>query len=310
MQREEKAFWILVILVMLCTAMAIGCSPSTPAIKTPPYEHNEVIFAYEIYKASRSSPTPAPDITPTPAKPKVGDKCPICDGKGAIDGDKDGKPDYGCSDCRGDGRVDTGDPILSGGTTGTLSLVVPPLTRAEFEEIASELKNFGLSFSAWIDDGKKQVERFDSGISELFDRTAKLDEAVNKIQSSVGQIQKSQELLLSSQEKKPPVAKSAPTPKQSAGRWETRTRRVCKNGRCYTETYRIWIPTNPQSSNSSYPLRPQSTWWTGCSSWVHLTQGVHRGKFDPAYLQSLSWAELQSLHSDSHEGKVNWQYAR
>src|SRR6185369_16767785 len=55
-----------------------------------------------------------------------------------------------------------------------------------------------------------------------------------------------------------------------------------------------------------YPVR--GNWWTGCGSWRHLTQGEHAGKFDSRWLQSLSGAEIQSLHSDDHDGRVKWQY--
>jgi hypothetical protein len=58
---------------------------------------------------------------------------------------------------------------------------------------------------------------------------------------------------------------------------------------------------------SGYPTR--RGYWTGCPNWRHLTVGEHAGKFDHAWLQSLSYAEIQSLHSDDHEGRVKWQYA-
>lgn len=51
-----------------------------------------------------------------------------------------------------------------------------------------------------------------------------------------------------------------------------------------------------------YPLR--GSWWSGCGNWQHMTTGEHRGKFDIEWLKSLSYAELQSLHSDAHDGKV------
>ena len=56
----------------------------------------------------------------------------------------------------------------------------------------------------------------------------------------------------------------------------------------------------------AYPLR--RSWWSGCGSWQHLTVGEHRGKFDHAWLASLTWSEVQSLHSDDHEGRVKWKY--
>jgi hypothetical protein len=44
-------------------------------------------------------------------KPKVGDTCPQCDGTGREPGD--GTVDIACGQCKGDGRVDEGDPIVS-----------------------------------------------------------------------------------------------------------------------------------------------------------------------------------------------------
>ena len=61
-------------------------------------------------------------------------------------------------------------------------------------------------------------------------------------------------------------------------------------------------------SGAYYPVR--GSWWTGCSGWQHLTHGEHAGKFDRDWLRSLSYAEVQSLHSDDHEGRVKWVYAR
>ncbi len=70
------------------------------------------------------------------------------------------------------------------------------------------------------------------------------------------------------------------------------------------------MPAAPAAvaTKSGYPVR--SRWWTGCNNWQHMDSGEHRGKFSRTWLASLSWAELQSLHSDNHEGKVNWQYAQ
>jgi hypothetical protein len=55
-----------------------------------------------------------------------------------------------------------------------------------------------------------------------------------------------------------------------------------------------------------YPLNNRR--WSGCGSWQHLASGPHAGKFDPQWLAGLSWAELQSLHSDDHEGRTQWVY--
>lgn len=293
MEREEQSFWLLTLLVLLVAL--VGCQPPSPLVGDDPYEpHAEALFAYQIYKVSKN-PTP---ITPTPVKVVVGDECPTCEGSGSVDGDKDGKPDYKCSDCSGDGRVDDGDPILLSGTTDDISIVVPPLTRSEFDAIVQEVKNFGQSFAAWIEEDKQGDARFDSGISELFYRTAKLAQEVAELKTGLDKVRTN---VLSSQEK------------NSQGHWEYRTRTVCRDGRCYEERYRVWVPDNPQTYQPGYPIRPKATWWTQGGryvSWVHLTQGEHHNQFDYDYLRSLSFEELQSLHSDAHEGKVNWQYAR
>lgn len=62
----------------------------------------------------------------------------------------------------------------------------------------------------------------------------------------------------------------------------------------------------PKAVLNGYPLR--GGYWTGCPNWRHMTQSVHAGRFPVDWLQSLSWDELQSLHSDDHEGRVKWDY--
>lgn len=52
-------------------------------------------------------PTPAPE----PDNVKIGDKCPKCDGTGKIFAD--GKVAEPCWQCKGDGRADEGDPIVT-----------------------------------------------------------------------------------------------------------------------------------------------------------------------------------------------------
>lgn len=62
-----------------------------------------------------------------------------------------------------------------------------------------------------------------------------------------------------------------------------------------------------KAASRTYPIR--NSFWSGCDGWRHLTVGPHKGKFDEVWLQSLSNKELQSLHSDDHEGRVKWDYA-
>jgi len=62
----------------------------------------------------------------------------------------------------------------------------------------------------------------------------------------------------------------------------------------------------PTQTKIGYPLR--AACWSGCGSWQHMTKGEHAGKYSSQWLKSLTWQELQSLHSDDHEGRVKWEY--
>lgn len=57
-----------------------------------------------------------------------------------------------------------------------------------------------------------------------------------------------------------------------------------------------------------YPLRGR--WYSHPSGSLvtHLSSGVHAGKFDVAWLRQLEPEELESLHSDDHQGIVKWQH--
>lgn len=72
------------------------------------------------------------------------------------------------------------------------------------------------------------------------------------------------------------------------------------------------LPSRTQATLKGYPIR--RGWWSGCPNWQHLTRGDHAGYFDHNWLRSLSWAQLQSLHSDHHEElkyrkrKIHWAY--
>lgn len=61
----------------------------------------------------------------------------------------------------------------------------------------------------------------------------------------------------------------------------------------------------------SYRTRAKSEWWTSPAKTRedlirHLQGGEHAGKFTLAYLQSLTWEQLNALHSDDHERRVQW----
>lgn len=74
-------------------------------------------------------------------------------------------------------------------------------------------------------------------------------------------------------------------------------------------------PAAPQAPvRRGYPIRAQSTWWThpGPSTQAnmirHMQEGEHAGKFPRAWLETLSREQLESLHSDHHEGRTKWEY--
>lgn len=81
-----------------------------------------------------------------------------------------------------------------------------------------------------------------------------------------------------------------------------------------------WLPPrhspdyfNPKPVQATYPTR--GSWWTFPGNTreqliYHLQLGEHAGKFDSRWLQTLTMAQLQSLHSDDHERRVNWGYVQ
>lgn len=62
------------------------------------------------------------------------------------------------------------------------------------------------------------------------------------------------------------------------------------------------------SKPGGYPLRQKL--WSGLpknklDAVVHLSTGQHAGKYDLKWLASLTWDELNCLHTDDHEGCVS-----
>lgn len=115
-----------------------------------------------------------------------------------------------------------------------------------------------------------------------------------------------------------------PKPTAPAGQWmnqPTRVRvKVCNGRSCsyvwQTQNKRVWVPAATakpaaaklkQGTWGYYPTRGRH--WSGCYSAAHLVSGMHRSQnYDMNWLRSLDWNELQSLHSDDHEGRVKRQY--
>ncbi len=63
----------------------------------------------------------------------------------------------------------------------------------------------------------------------------------------------------------------------------------------------------PKGVRTGYPLR--SSWWTHPDEiHAHLKTGEHSGKWMNWWVDSLTAAQAESLHSDDHEGRVRWEY--
>jgi len=71
--------------------------------------------------------------------------------------------------------------------------------------------------------------------------------------------------------------------------------------------------TAPKSrKNVGYNTRTAGKFWYHGGYWPqarHLNEGEHAGLFDVGWLNSLSPQHLLNLHSDAHEGHVNWETA-
>lgn len=86
-------------------------------------------------------------------------------------------------------------------------------------------------------------------------------------------------------------------------------------GRRTLPQLKAWL--NPQTvAATGYPLRRGSPVYVYINrrpyypSSQHLSQGEHLGKFDQAWLRSLSQADLLWLHTDDHHNRVDWSYAK
>lgn len=292
--------------LILTSAAFTGCNvipgptptPTPVEIKTPPSnaDDDQAILAISIADTLGNT---APDIIPTPSPNtvKVGDVCPVCEGRG-----KSGDGIQPCGPCRGDGRVDAGDPVLSTEVVPAEehSVVVQHARQEDFDALVEEINTTFEENDVEAKALKEAVEQSTARINELEAKVSSLVSSVDKLTATLSSQEKAQSKVI-------PKASSAPT-----GYWKTIRVKKCNGRICWYENVRTWVPyatSNPQSSTSTdsyYPTR--RSLWSGCGSWKHLTQGEHRGKFDPTWLQGLSWNELQSLHSDDHEGRVKWQY--
>lgn len=58
---------------------------------------------------------------------------------------------------------------------------------------------------------------------------------------------------------------------------------------------------------TGYPVRG-NLWSHPGNIHAHLKTGEHRGKWPSVWIDSLTVAQAESLHSDDHEGRVKWQY--
>lgn len=66
-------------------------------------------------------------------------------------------------------------------------------------------------------------------------------------------------------------------------------------------------PAVKKPFRSGYPTR-RNLWSHPGEIHAHLLSGEHRGKFDPDWIRLLSKQEAESLHSDDHDGRVQWKF--
>jgi len=72
------------------------------------------------------------------------------------------------------------------------------------------------------------------------------------------------------------------------------------------------LPVPKAKRNVGYTTRSAVKFWYHGGYWPqakHLNEGEHTGLFDTRWLSTLSPQDLLNLHSDAHEGRVNWEYA-
>jgi hypothetical protein len=103
-------------------------------------------------------------------------------------------------------------------------------------------------------------------------------------------------------------------------RQETRHRLVrqrynCRGGQCsyrwVKQAYTVSVRVPAEAYNTTlprYPTSPARRPWTQGGkhiTWRHLLTGEHKlERFDPIWLQMLTQAEIESLHTDCHTGQV------
>ena len=87
-----------------------------------------------------------------------------------------------------------------------------------------------------------------------------------------------------------------------------------KDSRVAQVAYTKTVGPEDAVTEGKYPNR--SSWWTVAKRYPnreamvkHLSGGQHEGTFDLEWLDSLTRDELHALHSDDHEGKINWEFA-
>lgn len=72
------------------------------------------------------------------------------------------------------------------------------------------------------------------------------------------------------------------------------------------------IAAQPAKANRGYPTLHTTRYWYESGHWpsaAHLDSGEHKGQFDRQWLAQLSPLALLILHSDAHDGKVDWSIA-
>lgn len=145
-----------------------GGSPFQPdpiVLNAPAYTNYSHTLEWELAIENKDvlpSPGPNPGPNPNPT-PKIGDTCPVCEGRG-----KSGDGINPCNPCKGDGKVDGGDPILISEAIPTTENKGKESLPAEEPKVKEELHQVNLvEFGDLIKSLEPAIKNLSSKLEEV-----------------------------------------------------------------------------------------------------------------------------------------------
>lgn len=194
---------VLAYVIFYLLTSGTGCGPGpgpgpSPdqgiVIQAPAFNDDQDILALAMAQQTGGvSPSPAPG--PTPNGPQVGDTCEDCRGTGVVG---DGTIERPCKPCKGDGKLDLGDPGLSSTSQVTPVTVVPhtnyhqfhaggPAVQAEKSPSQEKADEHSIVTSEALEKVKDDVLKGHS------DQEQAIDELKQRLDSEIGELLKQHE---------------------------------------------------------------------------------------------------------------------